>query len=208
MRIERIEASKHKQERILVFLEGGRLLRVTENELLHFGLHPGLDIDPQVVVELEQAGARSETRVRAANLVSARPMSKSTLAKKLRDRGASEEDAADAADWLEELGALDDAAYAALLVRHYSASGYGAVRIRDELFRRGVAREYWDAALAEMPDAGETIRRLLVQKTRAGAPDEKERQRLASMLLRRGFSWQEIRPALRELGEACDEDEP
>ena len=84
MRIERIEASKHKQERILVFLEGGRLLRVTENELLHFGLHPGLDIDPRVVVELEQAGTRSETRVRAAELVSARPMSKSALAKKLR----------------------------------------------------------------------------------------------------------------------------
>ena len=208
MKIERIEASKHKQERILVFLEGGRLLRVTENELLHFDLHPGLDIDPRVVVELEQAGTRSETRVRAANLVSARPMAKSALTKKLRAHGASEEDAVDAADWLEELGALDDAAYAALLVRHYSASGYGAARIRDELFRRGVAREYWDEALANAPDAGETIGRLLAQKMRGGVPDERERQRLTAMLLRRGFSWQEIRPALRELGEAYEEDEP
>ena len=30
MRIERIEKSKHKQERVLVFLEGGDLLRITE----------------------------------------------------------------------------------------------------------------------------------------------------------------------------------
>ena len=36
MRIERIEKSKHKQERVLVFLEGGDLLRITGAELLRF----------------------------------------------------------------------------------------------------------------------------------------------------------------------------
>ena len=34
MRIDRIEKSKHKQERVLVFLEGGDLLRITGAELL------------------------------------------------------------------------------------------------------------------------------------------------------------------------------
>ena len=38
MRIERIERSKHRQERVLVYLEGGDLLRVTGAELLRFGL--------------------------------------------------------------------------------------------------------------------------------------------------------------------------
>ena len=37
MRIERIEKSKHKQERLLVFLEGGDLLRITGAELLRIG---------------------------------------------------------------------------------------------------------------------------------------------------------------------------
>ena len=34
MRIDRIEPSRRKKDRVLVFLEGGDLLRVTEQELL------------------------------------------------------------------------------------------------------------------------------------------------------------------------------
>lgn len=40
MKIDRIEASKHKRGRVLVFLADGSLLKVTEQELLTFGL-PG-----------------------------------------------------------------------------------------------------------------------------------------------------------------------
>ena len=42
MRIERLENSKHKQERVLVYLEDGTLLRITGAELLQFGLYHGL----------------------------------------------------------------------------------------------------------------------------------------------------------------------
>ena len=43
MKIEKIEPSKHKQGRVLVFLEEGTLLRITEQELLRFDLRPGMD---------------------------------------------------------------------------------------------------------------------------------------------------------------------
>ena len=36
-----------------MYLEGGDLLRVTESELLRFGLCIGLDIDDRTVVELQ-----------------------------------------------------------------------------------------------------------------------------------------------------------
>ena len=92
-----------------MYLEGGDLLRVTESELLRFGLSIGLDIDDRTVVELQQSGARSETRVRAANMISTRPLSRRELTKKLKEKGAAEGDAESACDWLEELGALNDA---------------------------------------------------------------------------------------------------
>ena len=38
-------------------------------------------------------------------------------------------------------------AYAAQVVRYYSAKGYGERKLRDELYRRGVPRELWDEAL-------------------------------------------------------------
>ena len=79
MKIEKIERSKHKQERVLVYLEGGDLLRITESELLRFGLYVGLDISPETVVQLQKSSARSETRVRAANMISARPLDRKSV---------------------------------------------------------------------------------------------------------------------------------
>ena len=155
-----------------MYLEGGDLLRVTESELLRFGLSIGLDIDEETVVELRQSGARSETRVRAANMISARPLSRKELLKRLREKGALEADAEGAADWLEEIGALNDADYAAMLVRHYGGMGYGEAKLRDELYRRGVPRELWADALSKSPDAKETILRVIAQKTKGRALDE------------------------------------
>ena len=188
-----------------MYLEGGDLLRVTESELLRFGLSIGLDIDEGTVVELRQSGARSETRVRAANMISARPLSRKELLKRLREKGALEADAEGAADWLEEIGALNDADYAAMLVRHYGGMGYGEAKLRDELYRRGVPRELWADALSKSPDAKETILRVIAQKTKGRALDEKGRRRLSDMLLRRGFAWRDVRAALAEIGENTTE---
>ena len=188
-----------------MYLEGGDLLRITESELLRFGLSIGLDIDEGTVVELRQSGARSETRVRAANMISARPLSRKELLKRLREKGALEADAEGAADWLEEIGALNDADYAAMLVRHYGGMGYGEAKIRDELYRRGVPRELWADALSKSPDAKETILRVIAQKTKGRALDEKGRRRLSDMLLRRGFAWRDVRAALAEIGENTTE---
>ena len=205
MRIERIERSKHKQERVLVHLEGGDLLRITESELLHFGLYVGLDIGPKTVVQLHKCGARSETRVRAANMVSARPLSKRELARRLVQKGAAADDADAAVEYLENIGALDDAAFAAMLVRHYSAQGFGTARLRDELYRRGVPRELWGAALAETPDIQETLARVIASKTKGKPLNEKDTKRLADTLLRRGFSWSEVRSALRSAGAGLED---
>ena len=205
MKIEKIERSKHKQERVLVYLEGGDLLRITESELLRFGLCIGLDIDDRTVVELQQSGARSETRVRAANMISSRPLSRRELIRKLGEKGAAEPDAEAAADWLEEIGALNDADYAVMLVRHYGGMGYGEAKIRDELYRRGVPRELWEDALAASSDPQVVIARVIAQKTKGRTLDEKGRKRLSDMLLRRGFAWRDVRAALAKIGEDTTE---
>ena len=190
MKVERIERSKHKQERVLVYLEGGDLLRITESELLRFGLYVGLDISPETVVQLQKSSARSETRVRAANMISARPLSKKELTRRLVQKGSEADDAGAAAAYLENIGALDDAAYAAMLVRHYSAQGCG------------VPRELWDEALETAPDAQETLACVIASKTRGKPLNEKDYKRLSDALLRRGFSWGEVKTALRTAGAA------
>lgn len=205
MKITRIENSKHVQERVLVFLEEGDPLRITGHELLQFGLYPGMDLSPQLVVQLQAAGQRSESRVKAARLASGRMLSRKELTDKLSRKGIHPDTAEETADWLESLGAVDDVAYAGVIARHYAASGYGPGRVRQELQKRGVSRELWDDALSQLPDSADAIDRFLQKKLSGRTPDRATLKKLSDALLRRGFSWSDIRPALNRLGEEIDE---
>ena len=204
MKITRIENSKHVQERVLVYLEEGDPLRITSHELLQFGLYQGMDLSPAVVVQLQASGKRSESRVKAARLASGRMLSRKELTDRLNRKGIDPDTAEETADWLEELGAVDDAAYAGVIARHYGGS-YGPGRVRQELQKRGIPRELWDDALAQLPDSAGAIDAFLRSKLKGKAPDRATLKKLSDALLRRGFSWQDIRPALNRLGEEIDE---
>ena len=130
MRIERIEPSKHKKGRILVFLEDGACLKITEQELLDFSLHAGDVLEEDALKRLKEAAGISNIRAKAAELISRRALSRRELERKLREKGASAEEAEDAAAWLVSIGALDDAAYAAAVVRRGIEKGDGPARIR------------------------------------------------------------------------------
>ena len=206
MRVERIEASKHKKGRILVFLEDGACLKITEQELLDFGLRSGDELDEEALGRLKEAAGVSNTRAAAADLIGKRAMSRRDLERKLREKGASEAEARYAAEWLEAIGALNDAEYAAALVRHYSRLGYGPARVREKLYEKGVPRELWEDALEELPADGGQVDAFLRSKLRGRTPDEKEKRRLTNALLRRGFPWGEVKAAWRRLGEEMQED--
>ena len=206
MRVERIEASKHKKGRILVFLEDGACLKITEQELLDFGLRSGDELDEEALGRLKEAAGVSNTRAAAADLIGKRAMSRRDLERKLREKGASEAEARYAAEWLEAIGALNDAEYAAALVRHYSRLGYSPARVREKLYEKGVPRELWEDALEELPEESGQVDAFLQSKLRGRTPDEKEKRRLTNALLRRGFPWGEVKAAWRRLGEEMQED--
>ena len=60
-----------------------------------------------------------------------------------------------------------------------------------------MAREYWDAALADYPDMSEAIDRFIAQRLRGEKPDQKQLKQLTDALYRRGHSWEDIRSGLR-----------
>ncbi len=145
---------------------------------------------------------------RALALLNRRDYSRAELIRKLTEKGASEAEATEAVDRLVELGFVDDARYAPILVRHYAAKGYGAQRVRQELQRRGIPRALWDDALRELPEQDGTIDRLLASRLRDADPaDRAALKRATDYLARRGFGWDEIRDAVeRYLAEYEDAD--
>jgi regulatory protein len=206
MRIERIEASKHKRGRVLVFLEDGVCLKITEQELLDFGLRSGDELDEETLKRLKDAAGVSNVKANAADLIGKRAMSRRDLERKLQEKGASEAEARYASEWLEAIGAINDADYAVLLAQHCARQGYGPARVREKLYEKGVPRELWDDALDSLPDPAESIDRFLEHKLRGNPLDEKEKKRLSDALLRRGFSWSDIKAGLNRLGADLWED--
>ena len=206
MRIDRIEASKHKRGRVLVFLEDGACLKITEQELLDFGLRSGDELDQETLKRLKVAAGVSNVKANAADLIGKRAMSRRDLERKLQEKGASEAEARYASEWLEAIGAINDADYAVLLAQHCARQGYGPARVREKLYEKGVPRELWDDALDSLPDPAESIDRFLEHKLRGKPLDEKEKKRLSDALLRRGFSWSDIRAGLNRLGADLWED--
>ena len=146
-------------------------------------------------------------KARALKLLERRDYGEAELAAKLVEKGEEPEAAEQAAQRMVELGFVNDENYAGMVVRHCAAKGCGRQRIREELRRRRLPRELWDAALEELPDQSETADRLLEARLRGKAPEGDGLRRACAYLVRRGFSWDEVRAAAARLSEGWELDE-
>lgn len=182
-------------ERFLAKLSDGTELKISSTLVADLSLYRGMELPEEEAQELISSARLFSCKERALKHIGARPMSQKELYDKLTEKGEAPEDAQECVRWLAEKRYLDDGQYASIIVRHYSAKGYGAQRVKNELYRRGVPRELWDEALEEMPDMDDKAYRLLCSKLKSGAPDRAEMKKATDALFRRGFSWDEIKVA-------------
>lgn len=182
-------------ERVTVALDDGSEVKVTLGVIAELRLFVGRELEDAELEQLRVSAARALCRTRAVELLSYRPMSAKELRDKLVQKGEDESVAQAAVQWLCENGLLDDSRYAGMVVRHYAGKGYGAGRIRQELNRRGVPRELWEDALAELPEGNDKLDRFLSSRLKDPS-DRSQVQKISAALYRRGFSWEEIRAAL------------
>ena len=227
MKIEKLELSRHKEGRWLVWLEDASVVRVGEGDVVSLGLYAGKELSGAEGEALAAAELRSKLMERAVGLLSLRPLSRKELLDKLcapprpkkgkypydklddapdpealqSRRETLRERAEEVADRLTDLGLLNDGEYARTVARHYAGKGYGPRKLRDELYRRGVPREYWEDALSEVETDGRQIDRLARQKLRGAEPTRENLKKVSDYLARRGYGWEEISSALERLRE-------
>ena len=214
MRINRLSPSQRVEGRWLVYLENGELLRVGQNQIADFALYTGRDLTGEELAALKRSARSAALNEKALGLLARRPMSRRELTDQLTRRPrdpakapvATAEEAQAVADRLTELGSLNDGEYAAQVVRHYAARGYGPKKLRDELWRRGVPREYWDEILEQARAAGgDALDGFLRRRLRDWDGDPRALKRAADALARRGYPWEEIGDALRRYQRELEE---
>ena len=191
-------------ERVSIELDNGEEIKATLSLAAELRLYAGKVLEDAELDTLRASAALSLCKTRAVELLSYRPMSARELRDKLTQKGESPEAAAAAVDWLCEKGLLDDGRYAGMVVRHYAAKGYGQSRVRQELQRRGVPRELWEESLRELAEPEDKLDAYLASKLKD--PDDRAQvQRVSAALIRRGFSWEEIRAALARYRDGMEE---
>ena len=183
-------------ERCTVVLDGTEI-KTTLGVVTELRLFVGRELDEAELERLQNASSLSLCRQRALEMVGRRAMSRKELVTKLTEKGESSENAETCADWMVDAGFIDDGVYAGMVVRHYAAKGYGEGRIRSELIRRGVSRELWDEAMREMPEQSDKLQRFI--RSRLTDPEDRQQiKKVCDGLLRRGYSYDEIKHALEE----------
>ena len=83
MKIEKLEPSRHRQGRWLVWLEDGSLVRLGEGEVVSLSLYSGKELTEEEGEALAAAEIQGRLNERAVALLSARPMSRRELVDKL-----------------------------------------------------------------------------------------------------------------------------
>jgi regulatory protein len=145
----------------------------------------------------EELGPDADPEALAREIVlrklTAQARSRSELAKALQQRAVPEDAASAVLDRMEEVGLVDDAAFADSWVRSRQSRRHLSRRaLRQELVRKGVERDDIDNALEQVDadDEHAAAKELAMKKLRSmsGMDRQVQYRRLAGALARRGFS--------------------
>lgn len=161
---------------------------------------------PDAMTREELETVYQNTLEAAARQLSYRALSVSALRDKLLSRGYQEDAVDYALAYLQEHGFLDDTKYAESTVRSYKRRGYGTLRIRQELRRRGVDTTEADEVMDTYEPDWEAMEALLDKRLHGDLSDRKEVNKAVAALQRRGFLWEDIRTALNRYGASIEEE--
>ncbi|HEX8002947.1 MAG TPA: regulatory protein RecX [Mycobacteriales bacterium] len=160
------------------------------------------------------ADPESVARAICLRLLTNRPCTRAELAKELRRRNVP----ADAADAVlarfDDVGLIDDRAFAAAYVERRQRRGLSRRALAEELRRKGVASEEAAEAVSVVSDDDERALATALVQRRLGSvralPYDKAVARLVGMLARKGYgsglAYAVVREALSGAGAGSDED--
>lgn len=203
-----ITAQKGKANKIHISIDGEYTLTVDADFWFSCGYISGDEIDEEQYKELSEKVAKRRCFNRALNILSRRDHCEKELFIKLA-RQDGEAAATAVIEKIKELGYINDERYAHELAKELAErKGYSERAIKAELIHRGVDKYTAESATEETAlDECDKINILLNGKYRRKLSDEKGRKQVFNSLLRLGYSYSDIRSALRDYDEFNEDDD-
>ena len=186
-----------KQGRMALFVDGQFLFSLAPELCATEGLKVGRQVE---IGQLEALRAQSDlkkAKEKALQLLSRQAYTAGQLRQKLAQH-TDGDTAAQAVERMEQLGLVDDAAYARQFAQELAQrKRFGPLRIRRELCRRGIDPQLAQQALEELElDPEGAMGEILARKYAAAPQDPAVRRRAYGALLRMGYQPAQARRAL------------
>lgn len=191
-------------ERFTLSFDDGSSIKTRLSVVADMSLYSGRELTESEYRKLLDASSLAECKARAMLIIGARAMSVKELTDRLIEKGETPANAEDCAQWLVGLGLLNDRDYAGMIARHYTSRGYGDRKIIEEFRRRGIDRSLWSEALdslSEVVNKDDKLDALVASRFKGCLPDADEKRRVSASLARRGYSWDDIKSAVRRYEE-------
>ena len=197
--ITALTTQKRNANRLNVYLDGTYAFSLAT--AVATTLKVGQTLSPELVTSLQQQDEASKAKEKAVQLISRRPRSIVEIQRHLRNKGYQDQAIEEAVMRLQEVGLLDDEAFARYWVdQRDTFKPRSHLALRQELQQKGVARHIIETAISEVDQTAAAQRVAAKQANRYAHLNKNEfRKKMGSFLHRRGFHYEIIRQVTNEL---------
>lgn len=204
MQITGIEQQKKRGGRVSVFVDGEFAFGCSLDALAELGLKKGLPVSPNQIEQWRRTIVFDEAKSAAFNMLARRIHSEKEIRDKLRKKKFPADAIERVVSRLYEMKYLNDAEFAGALVRDkLKGAPIGKSALKSKLFQKGVPKETIETVLRETDlHADELCLKAAEKKLKSlqrETDKQKRKQKLSQFLMRRGFDWETINNALRQL---------
>ena len=206
MFVTAITQQKKDETRYNIFIDGTYAFALPMQDILYFKLKEGREVPEETVEYIQNSLIYIKAQDTALHYIGYKMRTVEEIRMKLSEKEFSEEVIEKVIAFLEKYGYAEDREYCRKYIREKlrmkPKSGYA---LKIELRQRGISARIIDEVMAEteMDEAGDAFH-WLERKSRGNWPpaDEKQKKKLYDFLLRKGYSYDIIGEAFRQMNEA------
>ena len=186
-----------------IFVDDQYICDIDDETVYKMSIKKGDEVSDEFIEELKHLSQVQGAKRAGARLLTASMKSRYDFEMKLVQKGYSRDAVRQAADFFEEKGFLNDAAYAkAYVADARSLKKQGAAKIRMSLKSKGISGDIIDELLADTDESEEENLKALVETEFAKMPvrDKKHVDKLKRKLYSKGYKIGDIINAVNEAG--------
>lgn len=205
MLVTAITRQKKDETKYNVFIDGAYVFALPMQDILYFKLKEGREVSEETVEYIRNSLIYIKAQDMALHYIGYKMRTVKEIRMKLEEKGFSEEVIEKVIAFLEKYGYADDREYCRKYIKEkLRAKPKSSLVLKIELKQRGISSRVIDEVLAEteLDEEGDAFR-WLEKKSRGQWPpeDEKKKKQLYDFLLRKGYSYDTIREAFRQMNE-------